>query len=219
VIISLHIPKSAGTSFKLSLKEHFGDALLEDYGTRPMRVPFERGRKRAEKFNKRIQFDNYKNVHCIHGHFIAAKYASFRGNALFITWLRDPIERLYSNYFHIMRISESARNTIPRKVRKEKWTLEEYCFHPLMKNFCSNFFWGFDISNFDFVGIVERFESEMEYFSSTFLDTTSNLFRVNANPDLEEYLIDPGLRADLEKFHSIDMEMYHRALEASLSRR
>ncbi len=219
MIISLHIPKSAGTSFRFSLKEHFGSALLEDYGTRPLRIPFELGRKKAESFNRKIKFGKYSGTSCIHGHFLAAKYSAFVGRATFITWLRNPVDRLYSNYYHILRNHPGARNTIPFRVRREGWTLEEYCFSPLMKNYCSNFFWNFDISAFEFIGIVENYETELDFFFRNFLGSGTQPFKENTNPDNEPYRIDPDMRNELEKFHALDMSLYNRALDIASSRR
>ncbi len=218
MIISLHIPKSAGTSFKMSLKSHFGRALLEDYGTRPLRLPFEKGRAKAESFNRKIKVRKYEHLQCIHGHFLAAKYAAFTGRATYITWLRNPVDRLYSNYYHILRNRPGARDTIPYKVKKENWSLEEYCFSPLLRNYCSNFFWNFDISNFQFIGIVENYEAELEFFFDRFLGASTYLYRENVNPYGEQVGIDPQLRIELEKFHSIDMSLYNMALEMSSAR-
>ena len=42
------------------------------------------------------------SVKCIHGHFPAKKYLPFfvTRNIRFITWVRDPFDRMLSNYFY-----------------------------------------------------------------------------------------------------------------------
>ena len=39
MIISVHLPKTAGKSFEAALRTRFEGALLEDYGTFPMNTP------------------------------------------------------------------------------------------------------------------------------------------------------------------------------------
>jgi len=197
------------------MQEHFGKALKEDYGTRPLRVPFEQGRKDATSFNQRINKKKFRKTQCIHGHFLAIKYAAFKGEAAFITWLRNPIERLYSNYNHILRNRRVALNTIPYMVIKEGLTLEEYCFHPLVQNFCSNFFYGFSIFDFDFIGISENYDAEMTFFARKYLGKDVRSFKANVNPHGGQYRVDPGLRHELEAFHAEDMKMYLGAVELS----
>jgi hypothetical protein len=88
-LISLHIPKCAGQSFRKVLESWFGDRLLFHYfqvlNSPPPRYPLQAGI-------------------CIHGHFNAAK--GFGINAYYpeadqlITVLRDPLEMHLSNYFY-----------------------------------------------------------------------------------------------------------------------
>lgn len=58
-IVSIHVPKTGGTSFIEILRGHFGDKLLLDYGLNESDsiAPFQAG-----------AFD------CVHGHFPATKY-------------------------------------------------------------------------------------------------------------------------------------------------
>jgi hypothetical protein len=88
-LISLHVPKCAGQSFRRILKRWFGERLLfhyvQEYHIPPPRHPLQEGI-------------------CIHGHFNAAK--GFGVNAYYpeadqlITVLRDPLEMHLSNYFY-----------------------------------------------------------------------------------------------------------------------
>jgi len=71
------------------LSRHYGSGLLLDYG-----LPKETGQEL-------IKSGRYK---CVHGHFIADKYMSIP-NAEYVFWLRNPIQRLYSQFYFGKRIS------------------------------------------------------------------------------------------------------------------
>ena len=215
----MHIPKAAGTSFSIALKEYFGDSLIEDYGTRPFRVRYDVARKKAEKFNQKLKLNQYLNVKCIHGHFLALKYANFKNyDATFITWLRDPVERLISNYYHIIRGQKDVKGTFSNLVHTEKWDLETYCSHPLNRNPCEKIFHDFGIDNFEFVGIVENYLSDLKFFSENYLHKPLNIYFKNQKPENQQFYIDSNLRSKIERFHSIDVEIYRQALAKSNSR-
>lgn len=77
MFISVHLPKTAGTSFIKSLKAQFGNGLRIDNNDLPVNTkPYERN-KAALKESVRIA-EHWKNidVKCIHGHFLPLKYFS-----------------------------------------------------------------------------------------------------------------------------------------------
>ncbi len=86
-IISVHVPKTAGTTFKKVLQQIYTDQeIFFDY---PHRGPLH---------NKMLAKDS-ANVRVIHGHFPANKYELKFPKARKIIWLRNPIIRLISHYF------------------------------------------------------------------------------------------------------------------------
>ena len=98
MIVSLHTPKSGGTSFKSLLENHFGESLKEDYKDVPINTPLDKRIRNVKDFD--VKFKLYlkkyyylKGVECIHGHFLPFKYKSLlkNDNNKFITWLRDLI--------------------------------------------------------------------------------------------------------------------------------
>ncbi|MCF8405739.1 MAG: sulfotransferase family protein [Bacteroidales bacterium] len=219
MIISLHIPKTAGTSFRIALQEHFGDSLIEDYGTRPFRVNYDVARKKAEEFNRKIKGEKYSNVKCIHGHFLAVKYANLKNlDATFITWLRDPVERLISNYYHIIRGRKDVKGTFSNLVHTENWDLETYCLHPMNKNPYEKIFRDFGIENFGFVGITENFLNDLNFFSEKYLNKSLSIYNENKRPIDQKLTVEDNFRKKIEEFHSIDVEIYRQALSKSNSR-
>ncbi len=105
MIISVHIPKTAGTSFGLALKDSFGERLKLKYGDRLFNMPvFERNKNALLAAIENTE-TTYINVDCIHGHFLPSQFLLL--NELepltFITWMRNPVERIISDYYHTFR--------------------------------------------------------------------------------------------------------------------
>jgi hypothetical protein len=217
MLISLHIPKTAGTSFRIALEEKFGSGLLRDYDDRPIHSsPGERNAKalRDCRLNRERAFEG---VTCIHGHFLPRKYMPLieKKATRLVTWMRDPVERLASNYQHWKRFGQCDQGSpLVRRFIDERWSFERFCFAGELKDLYSQFLWDFPFTRFDFVGITEHYEEDMAYFSHGFLDAPAAVYRCNGNPDStgRNYVSDPGLRADIASFHAKDMALYRQAL-------
>lgn len=129
MIVSVHLPKTAGKSFQAALTARFGESLLEDYGDFPMNTPeYDRNRAALAASLRNAERD-FRGIECIHGHFLPVKYLllSVRRPVTFVTWMRDPIQRLVSNY-HYWRRSYDARTAPPlhRRMVEEAWSLEQF---------------------------------------------------------------------------------------------
>lgn len=222
MIISLHTPKAGGSSFKILLKNHFKDTFKEDYDDMPINTPVIERQLRAETFRKNFKtFKRYlleiKGTGCIHGHFLPYKYSPLIGkkNTVFITWMRDPLERLASHYYYWQRTyDKNISGSLHKIVIEDKWTFEEFCFSTEMKNFYHQFLWQFPIENFSFIGITEHFTADMEYFAEEFLGVKNiKIPKVNINPKPSIYFSDDSLVGKLKEFHNKDYELYFKALE------
>jgi hypothetical protein len=225
MIISLHLPKTAGTSFAKSLKAHFGNTLLRDYTDLPINTPvYERNLNALRACIDNGQKD-FSSVQCIHGHFLPLKYLllSARTDSTFITWMRDPVERLASHYrFWLKTYNPTTAASLQRKMVEENWSLERFCLGPELQNFYWQFLWGFSIERFDFIGIVQNYEDDFEYFTQNFLGTSLPIFKKNLGHRESEQtarIKDAGFRSAIEAHHSVDVELYRRALEIRLKRR
>jgi hypothetical protein len=106
-IISIHIPKCAGTSFRNVLSSWFGEKLKYNYFNEKEKKPPTR---------HSIMGEDGRGV-CIHGHF--NKDRSFGIHDYypevnqFVTMLREPFEVFVSRYFyirHLTSLNQSFRN-------------------------------------------------------------------------------------------------------------
>jgi hypothetical protein len=216
MIISLHLPKTAGTSFAKSLKAQFGKALLKDYADLPINTPvYERNLNALQACIENGAKD-FAGVQCIHGHFLPLKYLllSAKREITFITWMRDPVERLASHYWFWRKTYKAdTAPELQKRMVEEKWPLERFCLGSEFQNFYWQFLWGFPLERFDFIGIVENYEEDFGYFTAQFLGTRLPVYKKNLGGIPKLHITNHDFRKAIEAHHSIDMELYRRALE------
>ena len=220
MLISLHLPKTAGSSFLFALEEYYSDRILRDYADFPINTPIFKRNTHALKMFALNGVKMPKNIECIHGHFLPLKYLLCR-NVKFITWVRDPIERLGSHYYYWLRnYDPSNAPALHKRVIEEQWSLERFCLSDELKNFYGQFLWGFPIKRFDFIVITEYFESELELFSNKFMGTELQVHKknINNNRDSSSYFENNELRKKIASHHSKDVSFYEYALNMRLTR-
>lgn len=219
MLISLHLAKTAGTSFGKSLENHFGEHLLNDYQDRPFNTPVIKRNLIAIKNCLGGIGKNFNDIQCIHGHFLPLKYllVGTRKDVKFTTWLRDPIERLVSQYYFWQRdYNPDSSLPLHRRVIHENWSLERFCLGPEFRNYYSQAFWGFPISRFTFIGITEYYEEDFQVFSEKILKVSLPIYRTNMNEDMNEskvYITDLNVRKKIEAYHAKDMTLYRSIVE------
>ena len=221
MLVSLHLPKTAGTSLRYAMRAHYGGRLLEDYDAPPMQVA--RGRRelsavRSGLASRRSLADD---VVAIHGHFLPVKYSiALRGRtARYATWLRDPVERVLSHYHYWCRdyAGDDPAQPLRNRVVAERWSLERFCLGPEMRNLYRQYLWGFDPARFEFVGITERYEHDFAAFARRYLDGNGAATLELHNPERggDRYAIDPVLRARIARHHAADVALYEWAASRS----
>lgn len=179
-----------------------------------MHVP--RGRRQCSALIDGIRLAKTlrRDVVAVHGHFLPLKYRiALRGKPVrYVTWLRDPVERIVSHYHYWRRDYAGDDPTQPLRNRMvdEDWSLERFCLGPELRNVYRQYLWGFDPARFEFIGITERYESDFERFSRRYLDGQTVTPATLVNPDRtgERYAIDADLRARIGRHHAADMSLY-----------
>jgi hypothetical protein len=219
LIISVHLPKTAGTSFAAALDTRFRTRFLRDYSDFPINTPQPERNRAALQASLRNAESDFADVACIHGHFLPIKYLLLvhKREVKFVTWMRHPVERVLSHFYHWKR-SYSPRSPLHRRVVEEDWSIERFCLGSEVRNLYWQFLWGFPIHYFDFIGITEFYEDDLAYFSQHYLGAYMQAKRLNIR-NHSAYEIDRSFRNEIEAFHDRDMELYRNALEKRLSRR
>lgn len=224
MIISLHTPKAGGSSFRELLKKYYGKSFKEDYVDFPINKSFEKRTKDAINFDKNFNLIKricykIKGVKCIHGHFLPYKYKKLLNdkNSCFITWLREPTERLISHYYYWQRTYDIDSQPLHKRVVEESWSLDKFCLSPEMRNLYGKFLWKFPIKNFSFIGITEHFDNDVSFFINNYLQDfiLGDIPKTNTNPNnngLYSEKISKELLNSIKSFHSEDYEIYKYAL-------
>lgn len=167
VIISVHIPKTAGTSFGRGLRDRFGDRLLEDYEDRPLSDSPEAAlhRQEARAGVHANGADIVDRFDAVHGHFIADKYAALPGERLFCVVLRDPVERAASHYRQWVELPNPV-NAMSRKVVEEGLDLAAFTALPGQASIYSLFLGAVPLDRFAVVGLTEAYEETLKLFEA-----------------------------------------------------
>ena len=165
MLISVHIPKTAGSSFRAGLKDRFGERLLLDYGDGPVSgsVPA-RWRRLRNAVRVRWQAESLlKEYDVVHGHFVASKYSFLETRVGLCAFFRDPVERIVSAYRY------SSRNRRPgTRFHREQPTLEQYAAWPRQRGIYRLFTAGVPLERFAFIGLTEEYETSLELFREIF---------------------------------------------------
>ena len=219
MLVSIHMPKTAGLSFRATLEEHFATGFTHDYADYPLASPQPQRHAAALEFSLAAEPAAYRNVRCIHGHFLPIKYLLLADymDCQFVTWLREPLQRLVSHYYYWQRSYDPAAedtSSLHRRVVEERWTLERFCLAPELRNVYSQFLWAFPLRALDFVGITEFFEEDLRDFSAQFLGIKAeprfaNAADVPAGPEQ----LPAALRQRVRDYHSQDIALYQWALQ------
>jgi len=225
LLVSLHLPKTAGTSFRSALRQHYGAALVEDYAMLPMQLP--RGRREwqalcaAPTARRALSAD----VRAVHGHFLVVKYRlALTGRpARYITWLRDPVERVVSHYHYWQRgyAGDDPAQPLRNRMLRERWSLQRFCLGPELRNLYRQYLWGFPPRQFAFFGITEHYDEDLAWFARHVLQgDASAVVHALANPARRTpaYAIEPELRLRIERHHAADVALYRHALSLRATR-
>jgi hypothetical protein len=204
-IVSIHIPKTAGSSFFQLLKKVYGKKLVF----------------KTNSMGAGIQEDIPADTKVIHGHIRTTELTKIisKEQSKLICWLREPVERVISNYYYDMfRIREGL--TIPKNKHTRKLTLLQYSEMDENLNRASWFLEGTPLEDFFFIGIYENLKEDMndlrqllDWPAAIDLPHRKNISDFLGDNDCATQYkeIDNKMRLQIAELNSLDVDLYLKA--------
>lgn len=153
-IISVHLPKSGGSSVRASLEDQFGSRALFDYGRGPLGP-------RANEIESGLD----AAIALVHGHFRPARYDAVE-NAFRFTFLRQPVDLLLSFYFFWLDMAPHNQPLHDRFLAEQP-SVEAFAQWPPIRSLTSEtYFGGYDMARFDFIGFHETRGRDMAHLNA-----------------------------------------------------
>jgi hypothetical protein len=215
LIVSIHIPKTAGRSFGSRLSLAFASRALFDYGDvigfdTPEAVAHCERRMAEMRARKDELLRDYT---VIHGHFIADKYVALFPRTGFTAFFRDPYQQTVSHYQFFAHHPEIDHPAI-RRFHEARMSLPEFC--AVFPNIQSKFLGRIAVEDLAMVGLMEQYERSVALFEAVFGHHLSQERpRENVNPARHQglYPIDPATRRAVDTHRAGDIELYRVACE------
>jgi hypothetical protein len=194
-LLSIHIPKTAGSSFQKTLESIYGNEkfMRLDFTLRPdvHGLNITAKNQTDQSFLDKISSEQSlsSSIEVLHGHIHFSDFINsfeIHPELKVITWLRDPYERIVSNYNYLHSVFESDVKHTPksRKIFKRLvMSIADFAKLPRDVKMYSDYLSGQRIEDYTFIGLVEEYNDELKRLSKTmdwsstptyFINKTSN---------------------------------------------
>ncbi len=201
----IHIPKTAGTSFRKAAERRFGlDKVCYDYGLRwpetseLVRDLIYRGAD-GFAFARAIADED---IRFLSGHVTAMKYLHVFGARNAVTFLRDPVQRVVSEHQHYSRYLGFEGD------------LASFARKPEFRNKQFKAVGGVPLEALGFVGVCEDYRAALEQLNQRYgLDLPELAVNTIRPSGVDVYELTDALADDLLELNHKDAELYQRASE------
>ena len=212
-LIFLHIPKTAGTTLNRIIEWQYSP--FEIFTMDPLRI-----RATPERL-ERLPEERRRRLRVVRGHVFYGIHECLPQGATYITMLREPVARVLSAYYFILR---RPLNPLHWKVKRERLGVED-CLRlfPQRHNLQCRLIAGvqdaaigderlLDIAkenltkSFSVVGISEQFEESLMLMAKTF-DWEIPMYK-NCKVSKTRPQIDPGTVEMIREYNWLDVELY-----------
>lgn len=203
------MPKTGGMTFRTHLERIYGKKLVfHDYT--PCGHPDYKNEPPPPYLLKILR--NPKKPTIIHGHFLMRRYTHIP-NLNYITWMRNPVDRLISHYYFWLRGPDPNHEYCNKLVKKG---LSITAFAQLMSNMFSKRFAPLDIKDFAFIGLTEQFNNSLKLFYAMYAPDKQPDMSIYENRNVANqsgWKLSNKKRRKIEKINSKDMKLYRQAQE------
>lgn len=198
----VHIPKTAGTSFRRGAETYFSpERIVYDYGPNAKATsPFVKESLHGDQPDFWQFRQALDNPAMIVGHVPIARFVSLWGAGNTITFLREPLQRIASEYEHFVRN------------RDYKGSFREFYLDPAMRNRQRRALNGVNLEAIGFIGLTERYSESLEMLNDRFATCILEREENRGKPRLEDkHEINKEDVAELERLNKRDIELYQYA--------
>lgn len=220
MIISVHIPKTAGRSFQQSLQAQYGERLLADYGDwLEIHTPQAQSHNQGRREQAIAALDGITSGYdVIHGHFKATKYVGVFPVTDLLCFVRDPYQHALSAHAQGRRLAEAApwSGADPSVERFRSRGMSLFEMVEAFPNLQSYFVDNVSLEDFALIGLTDQYERSLALFARVFgVALREAAQQVNANPDqaAPSYDISAEVRRFIDSRQGQDVELYRMANE------
>ena len=209
-LLSVHIPKTAGTSFRLMLYDAYGkdNVARLDYNFSKNKISLN-----ESPFLETVLPDYYS---VYHGHFIPKElYSKFDIDPaiLVITWLRHPVELVISNYYYQYQLFQELIQDKGVDIIRMRRSLLEFAADPFNQNRMTRQLQGIDIDDYFYVGLVERFDQDIIELATRLGWKNVKSYHENITKQHQDrYKITDEVKAQIAEWNITDMGLYNHVL-------
>jgi len=204
-IVSIHLPKTGGSSFYEILKKVYGEQKV---------VRYTKGKyKKVIDSGKTLEEDLGAEVSVLQGHLLYndVKKIIKKNHSKVIIWMRDPIERVISNYTWWEYQTRTNLNH-PEKHRINE-PFEVYITRRETQNKMYKSLKGLKLKNAYFIGFLENFEQDMtELASKLNWPLIPHSHEKNSEKfDSVKPMVNDELRKEIARLNWLDIKLYKKA--------
>lgn len=218
-IIFVHQPKTGGANFAKILKNSYGKKnVYRDKDRAKERLNEHLRSEGKEVVEHTDPFYDRLKYNVIFGHFSPLKYKERFPNAIYLTFFRDPIQRIISHYHYWQRTEiTDIRSVNPLRLifMEQNLSLKDFAIMIKEDRIKENHLELFKVANFDFVGIMEYYDRSLMLIKEKVLPDLRYFDHdtFNSNPEKsvkDQYEVEDKIF--FEELFKEELEQYHLAL-------